>query len=85
MICAVAIGLPDNDLGQRVHAIVQVREGTNTATLEDELRRFSADQIALYKTPRDYEFVTQKLRDEAGKVRRHALREERTGPTVNPA
>jgi bile acid-coenzyme A ligase len=85
VICAVAIGLPDNDLGQRVHAIVQIGESASTAALEDELRRFSADQIALYKTPRTYEFVTQKLRDEAGKVRRHALREERTGPTVNPA
>jgi len=78
VVCAVAIGLPDNDLGQRVHAIVQVCKGTNITTLEDQLRQFSADQIALYKTPRDYEFVTYKLRDEAGKVRRKALREERT-------
>jgi len=31
-----------------------------------------------YKTPRTYEFTTVALRDDAGKVRRSALRAERT-------
>jgi bile acid-coenzyme A ligase len=74
VIDCVAIGLPDEDLGARVHAIVQ----TDTDTLDEQaLREHLADRLVLYKTPRTYEFTTLPLRDDAGKVRRSALREER--------
>ncbi len=72
--CAV-IGLPDDDLGNRVHAIVQP---VSAATLGvEELRTFLTGQIVGYKVPRSFEFVDQPLRDDAGKVRRAALRAER--------
>ena len=36
-----------------------------------------------YKIPRDFEFTTEPLRDDAGKIRRSALRAERiAGPTT---
>jgi bile acid-coenzyme A ligase len=70
--CAV-IGLPDDDMGQTVHAIVQC----NGPLDEDELRAFLAERLVLYKLPRTYEFVNEALRDDAGKVRRSALRDER--------
>jgi bile acid-coenzyme A ligase len=74
VIDCVAIGLPDEDLGQRVHAIIQ----TDIGTLDEQaLREHLADRLVLYKTPRTYEFTTFPLRDDAGKVRRSALREER--------
>ena len=67
------IGLPDEDLGNRIHAIVQ-----NTAAVsDDELRTYLADRLLRYKIPRTFEFVTDPLRDDAGKVRRGALRAER--------
>jgi bile acid-coenzyme A ligase len=70
--CAV-IGLPDDDLGQRVHAIVQA-----SGDVDDEaLRAHLAERLVRYKVPRSFEFVREPLRDEAGKVRRSALREER--------
>ena len=70
--CAV-IGLPDEDLGARVHAIVQT-----VRPLDDEaLRSFLADRLVRYKIPRSFEYVEQSLRDDAGKVRRRALREAR--------
>ena len=71
--CAV-IGLPDEDLGNRVHAIVEA----DAATLDaDELLAFAGERLAKYKLPRSVEFVDEPLRDDAGKVRRSALRAER--------
>ncbi len=71
--CAV-IGLADEDMGQRVHAIVQ-----STSALDgEELRAHLESRIARYSIPRSFEFVNYPLRDDAGKVRRWELREERS-------
>lgn len=70
--CAV-IGLPDDDLGNLVHAIVQLRHEVRA----DELKSFLADRLVSYKRPRSFEFVHHALRDDAGKMRRTALRDER--------
>ncbi|MFC4121728.1 AMP-binding protein [Nonomuraea zeae] len=72
VLSCVVIGLPDDDLGQRVHAIV---EGAAT---EAELRAYLEERLVRYKTPRTYEFVDHPLRDDAGKVRRSQLIAERT-------
>lgn len=74
---SVVIGLPDPDLGQRVHAIVQTEPGASARLDEEALREFLAERLVRYKIPRTFEFVDQPLRDNAGKVRRSALREER--------
>jgi bile acid-coenzyme A ligase len=68
------IGLPDEDLGQRLHAIV---EADASALSDDDLRSFLADRLVRYKVPRSFEFVSEPLRDDAGKVRRVQLRDER--------
>ncbi len=70
---SAVIGLPDDDLGQRVVAIVHADPGVTPAELDAHL----ADLIAPYKRPRDYELTDTTLRDEAGKVRRSALRAAR--------
>ncbi|MAG31322.1 MAG: acid--CoA ligase [Deltaproteobacteria bacterium] len=70
--CAV-IGLPDEDLGATVHAIVQ----TTAAVDDDALRVHLMDRLIRYKVPRSFEYVTEALKDDAGKVRRRALREAR--------
>jgi bile acid-coenzyme A ligase len=71
--CAV-IGIPDDDLGSRVHAIVQATSEVDV----DELRTFLAERLVRYKIPRTYEFVEEPVRDDAGKVRRSALRTDRS-------
>lgn len=73
--CAV-IGLPDEDRGNDVHAIVQADEAIapKAALLE-----FLAERLATYKLPRTIEYVDVALRDDAGKVRRSTLRAERLG------
>lgn len=72
LACAV-IGLPDDDLGAVVHAIVQ----TARPLSETELRRHVEERLVRYKVPRSFEFVDETLKDDAGKVRRSALRAER--------
>ncbi len=71
----VVIGLPDDDRGNSVHAIV---EADPAQVSTEELLAFAAERLAKYKLPRSVEFVDQPLRDDAGKVRRTALRTERT-------
>jgi bile acid-coenzyme A ligase len=70
--CAV-IGLPDDDLGNRVHAIVEAEGDLDT----DHVLAYLRERLATYKLPRSIEVVTEPLRDDAGKVRRSALRAER--------
>jgi bile acid-coenzyme A ligase len=70
---SAVIGLPDEDLGARIHAIVQPRAGLT----EDALREHLRTRLVSYKQPRTYEFVHENIRDDAGKVRRTQLRDER--------
>jgi bile acid-coenzyme A ligase len=71
--CAV-IGLPDDDLGQRIHAIVETDDaGVHVETLHEHLR----DRLVPYKWPASVERVRTPIRDDAGKVRRQALRQAR--------
>lgn len=71
----VVIGLPDDDRGNSVHAIV---EADPAQVSTEELLAFAAERLAKYKLPRSVEYVDQPLRDDAGKVRRTALRQQRT-------
>jgi bile acid-coenzyme A ligase len=75
VLSSAVVGLPDEDLGQLVHAIVQRREGSTLSTAD--LLAHVGQRLARYKVPRSVEFVTTPLRDDAGKVRRSALRDER--------
>ena len=71
--CAV-IGLPDDDKGNAIHAII---EADPSSIDLDELKQFLGERLVVYKLPRTFEFVDTPLRDDAGKVRRSALRAER--------
>ncbi|MCY7288180.1 MAG: AMP-binding protein [Cryobacterium sp.] len=75
--CAV-IGLPDEDRGNSVHAII---EADPAQIDEAELKLFLAERLVIYKVPRTFEFVSEPLRDDAGKVRRAALRRTRLEAT----
>jgi bile acid-coenzyme A ligase len=74
--CAV-VGLPDNDLGKVAHAVVHLVEGTTDVTVDD-LRRFLEGRLVRYKVPRTWELVDEPVRDDAGKVRRTALADDRS-------
>jgi bile acid-coenzyme A ligase len=68
------IGLPDEEYGNVVHAIVQAAAPLDPA----ELDAFLGARLTKYKRPRSYEFVAEPLRGDDGKVRRSALRAARS-------
>lgn len=72
MASAVVVGVPDDDLGHRAHALIQAADGTTAQEILD----FLADELVRYKIPRSVEFIDRPLRDDAGKVRRSQMRED---------
>lgn len=72
VLSCLAVGLPDDDLGQVPHVLVQA----GTPLDENAVKAFLAKRLASYKVPRTVEFVDRPLRDDAGKARRSAVREE---------
>jgi bile acid-coenzyme A ligase len=74
---AVVIALPNDDLGQVPHALLEL-DGEVT---DEELRAHLGERLASYKIPRSFERVSEPLRDDAGKVRRSALAAARAEPT----
>jgi bile acid-coenzyme A ligase len=72
---SAVVGLPDEDLGSRLHAIYEAEAEIDP----DALREHLAKHLARHKIPRSFERVAEPLRDDSGKVRRSALREARLG------
>ncbi|HCT76433.1 MAG TPA: acid--CoA ligase [Micromonosporaceae bacterium] len=76
VLSSCVIGLPDPDLGNTPHALVQLATDVPDAELLEHL----AKRLGGYKLPRSFERVDHPLRDDGGKVRRSALRAERLPP-----
>jgi bile acid-coenzyme A ligase len=71
---SAVIGLPNEDLGNSIHGIVDAPD----SNIEVEaLLAHLQERLVRYKIPRTIEFSAEPLRDDAGKVRRKALRQER--------
>ncbi|MFD8161040.1 AMP-binding enzyme [Streptomyces malaysiensis] len=64
LLSSVVVGLPDDDLGQRAHAIVQAEPGTTARELLD----FLVNRLVRYKIPRSVEFTDRPPRDDSGEV-----------------
>jgi len=70
---AAVIGAPDDEWGEQVRAVVEVRVG---ATLDaEELVAYCRDRIAHFKAPRGVDFVATLGRDPNGKLRKGQLRD----------
>ncbi len=72
---AVVVGLPHEELGKSVHAIVEPRFGAEID--EAALRAWMRERLTPYKLPESYEFMSPLPRDPSGKIRRSALARER--------
>ncbi|HKS98743.1 MAG TPA: AMP-binding protein [Rugosimonospora sp.] len=73
------VGVPDEEWGQRVVAVVSPEPGwAGHAELATELDRFCREGLAALKRPRRYEFRATLPRSASGKLSRGRLREELT-------
>jgi long-chain acyl-CoA synthetase len=68
---AAVIGIPDDDMGKSVLAVVELRRGDKATT--EELIAFTRGELAHYKCPRRVEFVAELPREPQGKVKKHQL------------
>ncbi len=74
------IGVPDDDLGEAVKAVVQLPDGVEPSPeVEREILDFAAGKLARYKVPRSVDLVDELPRLETGKLYKRLLRERYWG------
>ncbi|MDD9877720.1 MAG: acyl-CoA synthetase [Magnetovibrio sp.] len=72
--CAV-FGIPDDEFGERLMAIVQPQPGGGAGLDADAITAYLRDRLAGYKIPREIEFRPELPRDDSGKIYKRRLRE----------
>ncbi|MDQ1403948.1 MAG: long-chain acyl-CoA synthetase [Actinomycetota bacterium] len=79
---AATIGVPDEEWGERVLAVVELKDGVVASeALKDELRAHCRSQLAAFKCPRLVDFVDELPRQDNGKIYKRLLRDRyRTTP-----
>jgi fatty-acyl-CoA synthase len=70
---AAAVGVDDEDFGQRLRAFVVTAEGKDVS--EDDLKGYVKKNLARYKVPREIVFVDELPRNATGKVLKRELAE----------
>jgi acyl-CoA synthetase (AMP-forming)/AMP-acid ligase II len=70
-------GLPDSEMGEYVHAVIQVAQGVvPSAELAEELRAYATSHLARYKVPRVVDFRDELPRLPTGKLYKQQLRND---------
>jgi acyl-CoA synthetase (AMP-forming)/AMP-acid ligase II len=69
---AAAVGIPDERWGERVHAVVALRE----PAAEQELLDFCAERLPSRSRPRSLEVRDELPKSHAGKILRRVVRDE---------
>jgi acyl-CoA synthetase (AMP-forming)/AMP-acid ligase II len=72
---AAVVGLPDDRLGERVVAFVELAEGAQDAGLEADLKALCRRELAVYKTPDRWVFVREMPRNSMNKILKARLKE----------
>ncbi len=80
VVDAAVIGLPDERMGQKVHAVVELRPGAPRDA--EALTARLAGRLADFKIPRTLEFVDELPREPNGKVLKTRLRQQRMKETT---
>jgi len=73
---AAVFGIPHEDWGEEVKAVVEPAAGVEPApALEQELLAFCAERLSKYKLPRSIDFTSEMPRDPNGKLYKRKLRD----------
>jgi long-chain acyl-CoA synthetase len=73
---AAVFGVPNDDLGEEVKAVVQVVDGVEAGpALERELTAYCREHLAHYKCPRSVDFEAELPRLPTGKLYKRLLRD----------
>lgn len=76
LVDAAVFGVPNDEFGEEVKAVVQPCEGVATGPeLEAELIEYCRSHLASYKCPRTVDFDTELPRDPNGKLYKRRIRE----------
>jgi acyl-CoA synthetase (AMP-forming)/AMP-acid ligase II len=71
---AAVFGIPSEEWGESVHAVVQAKPGVELDL--DELDAHAAEHLGSYKRPRSYELRDELPRTDSGKLLKRVLRDE---------
>jgi len=74
---AAAIGVDDEEFGQRLRAFVVLKDGADAS--EDDLKGYVKENLARYKVPREIVFLEEIPRNATGKVLKRELAEQEVG------
>lgn len=66
------IGIPDEEFGERVKAICELKPGRSSS--EADVLRYCAEHLASYKRPKSIDFVEELPRNTMGKILKRELR-----------
>ena len=70
---STVIGVPNDEFGEEVKAVVKLREGR--AATEAELIEFCGQRLAGYKRPKTVDFVSELPRSTDGKLLKRQVRD----------
>jgi len=73
---AAVVGLADEKWGEAPHAFVILKPGASAS--EDELKQFTRDRLAHFKSPHSVKFVDELPKTATGKIQKYVLRGGRT-------
>jgi fatty-acyl-CoA synthase len=77
---AAVVGLPDDKWGEAPHAFVILKPGASATA--DELKQFTRDRLAHFKTPASVNFVDELPKTATGKIQKYVLRGGRSAIAV---
>ncbi|HVT76677.1 MAG TPA: AMP-binding protein, partial [Acidimicrobiales bacterium] len=79
------IGVPDEEWGEAVLAVVELKDGVEPAPeLAEEMLAHCRDRLSHYKCPRRVDFVDALPREDNGKIYKRRLREQYREQGANP-